>query len=42
VHAYERSNPVNNYTTDATGCAPTYLTVGDGGNSEQVRLIVDY
>ena len=27
---------VNNYTADATGCAPTYLTVGDGGNAERV------
>lgn len=32
------SNPVSNYTIDAAGCAPTYFTVGDGGNSEGVRF----
>ncbi len=30
VHAYERTNPVANYTADPTGCAPTYITIGAG------------
>ena len=30
VHAYERTNPVANYTADPTGCAPTYITIGEG------------
>jgi hypothetical protein len=29
VHAYERTNPVANYTADSTGCAPTYITIGE-------------
>ena len=29
VHAYERTNPVANYTADPTGCAPTYITIGE-------------
>ena len=37
VHAYERSNPVANYSADPSGCAPVQLTVGDGGNHEGVR-----
>ncbi|CAK9227760.1 unnamed protein product [Sphagnum troendelagicum] len=36
VHAYERCNRVYNYTLDA--CAPLYLTVGDGGNIEQIDI----
>ena len=39
VHSYERTNPVKNYQADPTGCAPTYVTIGDGGNSEKVCLI---
>nr|CAD1820248.1 unnamed protein product [Ananas comosus var. bracteatus] len=34
VHAYERSNRVYNYELDP--CAPIYITVGDGGNRENV------
>ncbi|CAN1278703.1 Purple acid phosphatase 15 [Linum perenne] len=34
VHAYERMNRVYNYTLDS--CGPVYITVGDGGNIEQV------
>nr|XP_010929806.1 purple acid phosphatase 15 isoform X1 [Elaeis guineensis] len=34
VHAYERSNRVYNYTLDP--CGPLYITVGDGGNRENV------
>ena len=37
VHAYERSNPVANYSVDPSGCAPVQLIVGDGGNHEGVR-----
>ncbi len=37
VHAYERSNPVANYSADPSGCAPMQLIVGDGGNHEGVR-----
>ncbi|GAV70782.1 Metallophos domain-containing protein/Metallophos_C domain-containing protein, partial [Cephalotus follicularis] len=36
VHAYERMNKVYNYTLDL--CGPVYLTVGDGGNIEQVDV----
>jgi hypothetical protein len=32
VHAYERSDGVYNYTADA--CAPSYITLGAGGNLE--------
>jgi hypothetical protein len=32
VHAYERTNPVFNYTRD--DCGPMYTTIGDGGNIE--------
>ena len=32
VHAYERSHPV--YQGEVTGCAPTYINIGDGGNRE--------
>lgn len=38
MHAYERMNRVYNYTLDS--CGPVYLTVGDGGNIEQV--VVDF
>lgn len=34
VHAYERNNRVYNYTVDP--CAPNYITIGDGGNIEEV------
>lgn len=34
VHAYERSNRVYNYTLDA--CGPVYITIGDGGNREDM------
>ncbi|XP_072950417.1 purple acid phosphatase 15-like isoform X1 [Typha angustifolia] len=34
VHAYERSNRVYNYTLDP--CGPVYITIGDGGNRENV------
>ncbi|XP_057783599.1 purple acid phosphatase 23 [Salvia miltiorrhiza] len=36
VHAYERMNRVYNYTLDP--CGPVYITVGDGGNIEQVDV----
>ncbi|CBI33349.3 unnamed protein product, partial [Vitis vinifera] len=36
VHAYERMNRVYNYTLDS--CGPVYITVGDGGNIEQVEV----
>ncbi|XP_058182164.1 purple acid phosphatase 23 isoform X2 [Rhododendron vialii] len=36
VHAYERMNRVYNYTLDP--CGPLYITVGDGGNIEQVDV----
>ncbi|KAK6914223.1 Calcineurin-like phosphoesterase domain, ApaH type [Dillenia turbinata] len=36
VHAYERMNRVYNYTLDSNG--PVYITVGDGGNIEQVDV----
>lgn len=36
VHAYERMNRVYNYTLNP--CAPVYITVGDGGNIEQVDV----
>ncbi|CAI0380387.1 unnamed protein product [Linum tenue] len=36
VHAYERINRVYNYTLDS--CGPVYITVGDGGNIEQVDV----
>ena len=36
VHSYERTNPVVQYAADPTGCAPTYITIGDGGNLEKV------
>ncbi|GMH28388.1 hypothetical protein Nepgr_030231 [Nepenthes gracilis] len=36
VHAYERMNRVFNYTLDP--CGPVYITVGDGGNIEQVDV----
>ncbi len=29
VHAYERTYPVLNYQADPTGCAPTYITIGE-------------
>ena len=38
VHSYERTNPVIQYAADPTGCAPTYITIGDGGNLEKARL----
>lgn len=36
VHAYERSNRVYNY--ELNPCGPVYITVGDGGNIEQVDV----
>ncbi|KAJ0818362.1 putative phosphoric monoester hydrolase [Helianthus annuus] len=36
VHAYERSNRVYNYTLDP--CGPVHITVGDGGNQEQMAV----
>ncbi|KAM7253238.1 hypothetical protein ACFE04_025856 [Oxalis oulophora] len=36
VHAYERMNRVYNYSLDQ--CGPVYITVGDGGNIEQVDV----
>ncbi|KAL5781496.1 hypothetical protein ACOSP7_006525 [Xanthoceras sorbifolium] len=36
VHAYERMNRVYNYSLDA--CGPVYITVGDGGNIEEVDV----
>jgi len=39
VHAYERTNPVANYTADPTGCAPTYITIGEGSAATPVRFI---
>ncbi|CAO2831929.1 unnamed protein product [Amaranthus hypochondriacus] len=36
VHAYERMNRVYNYTLNP--CGPVYITVGDGGNIEQVDV----
>ncbi|KAK9833911.1 hypothetical protein WJX74_009703 [Apatococcus lobatus] len=37
VHAYERTNRVNNYIND--NCGITHITVGDGGNSEQLQTV---
>eukprot|EP00270_Netrium_digitus_P005828 TRINITY_DN1781_c0_g1_i5.p1 TRINITY_DN1781_c0_g1~~TRINITY_DN1781_c0_g1_i5.p1 ORF type:complete len:499 (-),score=25.51 TRINITY_DN1781_c0_g1_i5:115-1611(-) len=34
VHAYERHHPTYKYSLDK--CGPTYITVGDGGNTEGV------
>ncbi|KAK1592818.1 hypothetical protein Q3G72_030872 [Acer saccharum] len=36
VHAYERMNRVYNYSLDP--CGPVYITVGDGGNIEEVDV----
>ncbi|XP_057960014.1 purple acid phosphatase 23 isoform X2 [Malania oleifera] len=36
VHAYERMNRVYNYSLDP--CGPVYISVGDGGNIEQVDV----
>lgn len=36
VHAYERMNRVYNYSLDP--CGPVYITIGDGGNIEQVDV----
>ncbi|MED6135941.1 Purple acid phosphatase 15 [Stylosanthes scabra] len=36
VHAYERSNRVYNYTLDP--CGPVYITIGDGGNREDMAI----
>ncbi|GAB4825306.1 Purple acid phosphatase 15 [Ancistrocladus abbreviatus] len=36
VHAYERSNRVYNYTLDP--CGPVHITVGDGGNREDMAI----
>ncbi|KAI4345357.1 hypothetical protein L6164_012488 [Bauhinia variegata] len=36
VHAYERSNRVYNYTLDP--CGPVHITVGDGGNREEMAI----
>lgn len=40
VHAYERTNPVHSYGVDSSGCAPTFVTIGDGGNHEGVSASV--
>lgn len=37
VHAYERSNRVYRY--ELNSCGPVYITVGDGGNIEQVEVV---
>ena len=37
VHAYERSNQVYNYNLHP--CGPVYVTVGDGGNIEEVDIV---
>ncbi|XP_038989740.1 purple acid phosphatase 15-like [Phoenix dactylifera] len=37
VHAYERSNRVYNYTLDP--CGPVHITVGDGGNRENLMTV---
>lgn len=34
---YERTNRVNNYLND--NCGITHITVGDGGNSEQLQTV---
>ncbi|KAK1381258.1 Purple acid phosphatase [Heracleum sosnowskyi] len=36
VHAYERSNRVYNYALDP--CGPIHITVGDGGNREDMAI----
>ena len=36
VHAYERSRPVFSLKPAEDGCAAVYVTVGDGGNIEEV------
>lgn len=36
VHAYERSFPVHRMRTLADGCGAIHVTVGDGGNIEEV------
>ncbi|KAL4363414.1 hypothetical protein GQ457_04G016130 [Hibiscus cannabinus] len=36
IHAYERMNRVYNYTLNS--CGPIYITVGDGGNIENVDV----
>ena len=36
VHAYERSTPVCFERVQPDGAAPTYVTVGDGGNRERL------
>ncbi|KAG0474721.1 hypothetical protein HPP92_014407 [Vanilla planifolia] len=36
VHAYERMNRVYNYSLNS--CGPIYITVGDGGNIEQIDI----
>ncbi len=36
VHAYERMNRIYNYNYDP--CAPVYITVGDGGNHENLAI----
>ncbi|KAJ4818859.1 Purple acid phosphatase [Rhynchospora pubera] len=36
VHAYERSNRVYNFTLDE--CGPVHITVGDGGNRENLAI----
>lgn len=36
VHAYERTNRVYNYNLHP--CGPVYITVGDGGNIEEVDV----
>lgn len=36
MHAYERINPVYNFTLDP--CAPVHITVGDGGREPDQRI----
>ena len=42
VHAYERSTPVCFERVQPDGAAPTYVTVGDGGNRERLYDVWPY
>lgn len=37
VHAYERTNPVYDYTVNK--CGSVHITIGDGGNSEGLSFL---